>query len=250
MVQCVNDIWIVRSSNARKSSMKTWSMQNFLWRGKFARQVSSMMFSFLVFFFVFFFKICFVCSWIWKNSVELLLLFSNRCCLLFFCSCLHFEFIWQFYIYSLEYYSYSYIIRLRLRWFLVVLFAFWCCCCCSCVYFWAIFLENVFDILTLVELSQQLVLWLVLQGHQGVGCQGLVSQVETVARWVSEDWKIVNKCQQEYRNNSPTVRSILGTGYTPALDLLHALQMIIPGLLCVVVSWNCEGNRSNQLIII
>lgn len=131
---------------------------------------------------------CFVCNWIWKNSVELLLLlmlFSNRCCLLFF-SCLHFEFFWQFYIYSLEYYSYSYIIRLRLRWFLVVLFTFWCCCC-SCVYFWAICLENVFDILTLVELSQQLVLWLVLQGHQGVGCQGLVSQVETVARWVSED---------------------------------------------------------------
>lgn len=27
--------------------------------------------------------------------------------------------------------------------------------------------------------------------------------------------------------------------FPPALDLLHALQMIIPGLLCIVVSWNC-----------
>lgn len=28
--------------------------------------------------------------------------------------------------------------------------------------------------------------------------------------------------------------------YTPALNFLHALQMIIPCLLCIVISWNCE----------
>jgi len=52
------------------------------------------------------------------------------------------------------------------------------------ILFLALDLENVFDILTLVELSQQLVLWLVLQGHQRVGREWLVPQVETVARWV------------------------------------------------------------------
>lgn len=126
MIQCVNDISLVRSSNARKSCMETWTMQNLLWKGKFARQVSSSFF-FLVF--------CFVCNWIWKNSVELLLLLlmlflSNRCCLLFFVVLTFRILLAILHIESLKYYSYSYIIRLRLRWFLVVLFTLWCCCSC------------------------------------------------------------------------------------------------------------------------
>jgi len=39
----------------------------------------------------------------------------------------------------------------------------------------------------------------------------------------------------------------MARGNAPALDLLHALQMIIPGLLCVVVSWNCPQQKKEYL---
>ena len=65
--------------------------------------------------------------------------------------------------------------------------------------------------LTLVEVVEEFVLGLVLQGKQGVRGERLVLQIEPITRWVS------------------------------AFNFLHTLQVFIPSLLCIVIGWNCSA---------